>query len=96
MEGISLYYFSFFSDKTYFASEKNKNLEELTAWHHTDSSFNDYFINIFSKNSIIKSIPPSFLDVKVFNYNDELSSCIFTIETKLKQKEYKFEEFSHT
>lgn len=90
MEGISLYYFSFFSDKTYFASEKNKNLEELTAWHHTDSSFNDYFINIFSKNSVIKSIPPSFLDVKVFNYNDELSSCIFTIETKLKQKEYKY------
>ncbi len=90
MEGISLYYFSFFSDKTYFASEKNKHLEELGSWHHTDSSFNDYFINIFSKNSVIKSIPTSFLDVKDFNYNDELSSCVFSIETKLKNKEYKY------
>ena len=89
-EGIVIYYFSFFSEKTYFSNENILNLTNIQSWSYIDSSFNDYFLNIFSKNTAIKSISKDLLSPESFNYNDELSNCIFTFETELKYKDYRY------
>jgi hypothetical protein len=89
-EGIIIHYFSFFSEKNYFHEEENLYLNKIESWPYIDSSFNDYFINIFSKNSEIKSIPENILTPIIFNYKDELSNCIFMFETELEYKDYKY------
>jgi hypothetical protein len=89
-EGIVIYYFPFFSEKKYFPEENDIHLNKISSWPYIDSSFNDYFLNIFSKNSEIKSISESILSKDVFNYNDELCNCNFTFETKLKYKDYRY------
>ena len=65
-------------------------LNKIESWPFIDSSFNDYFLNIFSKNCEIKSIPENILSAEIYDYNDELSNCNFTFETKLKYKGYKY------
>jgi len=90
LDGTIILYFSFFSEKKYFNIEDNKYLNKIKSWPFIDSSFNDYFINIFSKNAEIKSIPKELISPEIFNYDDELSNCNFTIETKLNFKEYKY------
>ena len=89
-DGTIILYYSFFSEKKYFQVESNKYLNKIKSWPFIDSSFNDYFINIFSKYTEIKSIPHEFLSPETFNYDDELCNCIFSIETKLNFKEYKY------
>lgn len=90
LEGIIIYYYPFFSEKRFFENENNLCLNEIPSWPYIDSSFNDYFINIFSKNSTIKPIPETILSADIFNYDDKLSNCIFTFETELKYKDYKY------
>ena len=89
-EGIIILYYSFFSEKNYFPNEKFIYLNKIESWPFIDSSFNDYFLNIFSKNCEIKSIPENILSAEIYDYNDELSNCNFTFETKLKYKGYKY------
>ena len=89
-EGIIILYYSFFSEKNYFPNEKFIYLNKIESWPFIDSSFNDYFLNIFSKNCEIKSIPENILSAELYDYNDELSNCNFTFETKLKYKGYKY------
>lgn len=89
-EGIVIYYFPFFSEKIYFPEENNIYLNKISSWPFIDSSFNDYFLNIFSKNSEIKSISEKILLKDTFNYNDELCNCNFTFETTLKYKDYRY------
>jgi hypothetical protein len=89
-EGIVIYYFPFFSEKNYFREENDIHLNKISSWPYIDSSFNDYFLNIFSKNSEIKSISENILSKDVFNYNDELCNCNFTFDTKLKYKDYRY------
>jgi len=89
-EGIVIYYFPFFSEKSYFSEEKDIHLNKINSWPYIDSSFNDYFLNIFSKNSDIKSIHENILSNDDFNYNDELCNCNFSFETKLKYKDYRY------
>ncbi len=90
MEGIIVFYFPFFSAKKYFTDEDRKHLNKTKSWPFIDSSFNDFFINIFLNNSEIKSIPEELISSDFFNYQDELSNCLFTFETKLKYRDYKY------
>ena len=57
LDGIIINYFSFFSETNSFPIENNMDLTKTESWFQIDSSFNDYFLNIFLKNSEIKSIP---------------------------------------
>jgi hypothetical protein len=89
-EGIVIYYFPFFSEKILFPEEENIQLNKIGSWQYIDSSFNDYFLNIYLKNSEIKSISENLLPNDIFNYNDELCNCNFTFETKLRYKDYRY------
>ena len=90
MEGIIVFYFPFFSAKKHFKDEARMHLNKTRSWPFIDSSFNDFFINIFFNNSEIKSIPEDLISCEFFNYQDELCNCIFTFETKLKYRDYKY------
>jgi hypothetical protein len=89
-EGIVICYFPFFSEKNHFSEGNDIHLNKISSWSYIDASFNDYFLNVFSKNSKIKSIPENILSNDAFNYEDDLSNCNFTFETKLKYKDYKY------
>ena len=88
--GIVIYYYSYFSSEFLFHCENDIHIDKISSWSYIDESFNDYFINIFSINSQVKSLPSNIIDPKIFNYSDEISNCIFTFETKMKYKNYKY------
>ncbi len=89
-DGVVIYYFPFFSSEDLSSDANIEDIKGIKSWQFVDSSFNDYFINIFTQTSRMFRLGEEIVSSKIFDYDDELSNCIFTTDTGLGFRDYRY------
>lgn len=88
------FYLSYFSSQDRARSKSVISLKDLGSWYHIDTSFNDYFLNLFDAGVCIYPVLGLEGHTQQQLCRDDLSNVVFTVDTGLSGDE-SLEGFSY-